>query len=46
MVRQKIRRRIKELREAGAKAKEENNQQLMLDVMIRVSELTLLLKNL
>lgn len=32
------------LRDAGEKAKAENNQQLMLDVMIRVSELTLLLK--
>lgn len=37
-VREKIRKRIRQLAEIGAKAKEEDNQALMLDAMIRMEE--------
>jgi len=45
-VREKIRKRIRHLTEVGAKAKEANDQALMLDAMIRMEECKHLLNTL
>lgn len=45
-VREKIRKRIRKLTEIGAKAKEDNDQAVMLDAMIRIEECKHLLNTL